>query len=146
MRVGLSPRQAGATRTADAEQRRRLSRRGLFLAAGASIVAGACGFATGKSTALTPITPSPPEAGPLHALALDPIEDLRRQAMHIEAALESTPAEPVLGIAFQRLITVALAEPDDEILARRLLRIGERPDVPSHFTDGARLLRRVRKR
>ena len=146
MRVGLFPGQAAAMRAAYVEQRRRLSRRGLFLAVGASVVAGACGFVTGKSTALTPITPTPPEADPLQALALGPIEDLRRQAMHIESALESTPAEPVLGIAFQRLLTVALVEPDDEILARRLLRIGERQDVPPHVTDGARLLQRARKR
>lgn len=139
MRVGLFPGQAAALRAAYAEQRRRLSRRGLFLAAGASVVAGACGFVTGKSTAPTPSAPIPPEASPLEAVALGPLEDLRRQAMHIEAGLESTPADPVLGIAFQRLLTVALAEPEDEILARRLLRIGERPDVPAHLTDGAQI-------
>ncbi len=142
MRIGLLPGQAEALRAAYAEQRRRLTRRGLFLAVGSSAFAGACGFAAGNATA----SPSPPTSMRIHGIALGPLEDLRQHAMHIAAALEATPSDPVLGVAYQRLVSLSLTRVEDEELARRLATLAALPGMPDHIVEGGALLRAARKR
>src|SRR5690606_9910634 len=85
MRIGLVPGQVEALRAAFAEQRRQLTRRGLFVAAGSSVIAGACGYTAGRAHH-DAVPESPALVDPVRALALGDLDELRRQAMHIDAA------------------------------------------------------------
>lgn len=144
MRVGFLSGQTEALRAAYAEQRRRLTRRGWILAGVSSAAMGACGFVAGRRTPEP--KPTTAQDTPLYALALGPLDELRRQAMHIEGAFLVDPSNPTLCTAIQRLFTLALAEPADEALARRLLRLGKVAGAPAHVVEAAGVLATTRRR
>src|SRR5690606_42058764 len=104
------------------------------------------GWFTGGGMPHDAVPESPALFDPVRALALGALGELRRQAIDIDAALERTPDDLSLGLAFQRLLTLAIAHREDEALARRLLRISERPGMPKHIVEGGQLLRRLRGR
>lgn len=157
MRIGLFPGQAHALREIVKEERRRERRRGFLLAGAAAVVSGSAMWLVGGARG----NPSSPEQGSLprdasgsvgagvpvaEALAVGPIAELRRQAMEWAAALEADPNNTRLWLGFHRLVALALSNPNDEVLRRRLNVLATLSGAPDHAVEAARLLRLDRKK
>jgi hypothetical protein len=130
MRQGFLPGQQRelrrAFRKADAFDRLRQRTRRQFLAMlGLSMAAGVGGVFAGRASRLTTSTEPPrsKELSALHELALGPIANLERRAMHLIDGLRQHPADEKLGYGAQRLVTVAMVHADNQVLRVRLLNL-----------------------
>ena len=79
-------------------------------------------------------------------LATATLDQLAREATRVVSELAAAPDDPVLGLAFHRLVSMALAGLADESLVPRLIRLGERDGAPAHLAEAARVLRTARSR
>lgn len=132
MRIGLIPGQAEALRSAFREQRQRLSRRAWAFGFLGVLGGGAAGYFSAPRVRVADTT-APPSG--LHALCNGPIDDLRRQAVHVVNALSLGPEDPVLWQGYHRLVGHWLSHRDDEALRRLLVETGRLPQAPVHARE-----------